>query len=180
MSIIILIGPSGSGKDTIGYGLADNKIPQLVSFTTREKRPGEVHGEDYYFINEDDLDHLDIVEQTEYSGNKYGLLKHVIDRSLKENKDVYFIANSDGARQIQEMYPEEVAPFWLEANENLMRSRMYNRGDSESNIKKRILHAVENGELEEPEGIRNLKVINAKNTPENLVRLVLYDLKRRG
>lgn len=180
MSIIVLIGPSGSGKDTIGYKLAKMGIPQLVSFTTRDMRPGEVHGEDYYFVDEEQLKILDIVEQTEYSGNKYGLLKSEVDKSLEKNKNVYFIANADGARQIQRMYPGEVVPFWLEADAKLMRIRMYNRGDSEENIQERISHAMDNGELEEPKGIRELKVLIANNTPEDLVRLVIYTLKRRG
>lgn len=179
MSIVVLIGPSGSGKDTIGYGLADNGVPQIVSFTTREKRDGEVHGEDYYFIDESDLQSLDIVEHTEYSGNRYGLLRDVVDKSLRDNKHTYFIANVDGARQIQNMYPEETIPMWLKTDIKTMRSRMHLRGDTEENIQRRLSHAVYNDELSEPD-IKGLIVLDANKKPDRLVKEVMYILKRRG
>lgn len=179
MSIVVLIGPSGSGKDTIGYGLADNGIPQLVSFTTRKKRTGEVHGEDYYFVDESELENLDIVEETSYSGNKYGLLREVVNKFLGENNNTYFIANADGAKQIQNMYPDETIPLWLKTDISTMRSRMYLRGDSERNIQKRILYAVDNDELSQPD-LEGLVVLDANKTPEELIKQVLYILKRRG
>lgn len=178
MSIVILIGPSGSGKDTIGYGLSDEGIPQLVSFTTRKMRDGEEHGADYYFVDESDLKELSIVESTEYAGNKYGLLVREVDESLLKNENVYFIANSDGAGQVQDMYPDEVIIFWLKIDYKTMRVRMTRRGDSETDIQRRILYAVDNKELEEPD-LEGLVVLDATKKPEELIKHVLYHLKRR-
>lgn len=177
MSIIILVGPSGSGKDTIGDGLTKQGIPQLVSFTTRSIRVGEEHGVDYYFVDREDLGKLSIVESTEYSGNKYGLLRQEVDKSLTKNKDVYFIANADGAQQVKEMYPEEVIIFWLKVDLKTMRSRMVQRGDAEKDIQERIEFAKSVGELEKPL-IDDMFILDAEKSPERLINKVLYNLNR--
>lgn len=177
MSIIILVGPSGSGKDTIGYGLQEEGIPQLVSFTTREIRDGEKHGVDYYYVDKEDMSSLELVESTEYSGNSYGLLKEEVEKSLKNNKHVYFIANADGTQQIKDMYPEEVIVFWLKIDLKTMRSRMIQRGDSEESVQKRLLFAKETGELNRPR-IDNIFVLDANKSPDRLIKEVLYTLKK--
>lgn len=178
MSIVVLVGPSGSGKDTIGAGLAKAGIPELVSFTTRDMRIGEEHGVDYYYVDEKDLENLNIVETDEYAGNSYGLLAEEVDKSLEKNENVYFVANVDGAKEIKKLYKDEVVVFWLKTDIKTMRSRMVRRGDSESNITKRIMYAVENNELKEPD-IEGLHVLNANKEPDKLIKEVLYTLKRR-
>lgn len=175
MSIIVLIGPSGSGKDTIGNELSKVGIPELVSFTTREKRPGEINGENYFFVDEEELKSLEIVESTTYSGNKYGLLKKEVEESLSNNENVYFISNLDGAKQLTSMYPDEVIVFWLRIDFKTMRSRMIKRGDSEKNISKRLEFAKETNETTRPD-FPGLVELNAKRTPEELYKIIRYKL----
>lgn len=160
MAIIILIGASGSGKSTIGHMLEEEGIPQLISFTTREMRAGEQHGVDYYFVDEKHIKEEKLVELSEYNDNYYGLFMGEVVSKLNTYQDVYFIANSDGARQIAEMYPDNVKCFWLSTSKDNMAERMRQRGDSEENIDSRIAHAEITGELSGPKGL-DYEIIDA-------------------
>lgn len=172
MGIIILIGPSGSGKDTIGDLLAAKGIPQLISFTTRKKRKGEVDKKDYYFLDIFDYLHSDIVEETTYSGNSYGLLREEVDKKLSENKTVYFISNVDGAKQLIKMYPNKTSVFWLKIDLNTMKKRMIKRGDSIKEIDKRLSLAKKTNETTIPK-LKNIVELDATKTPQELVSKIL-------
>ena len=151
--IILLVGASGSGKTTIGKELEERFVPQLVSFTTRPKRDGEVEGKDYYFKQDGAISTDDskiVIESSTYGNNEYGLYKDEIDSKL-ERGDVYFICNKDGAGQIIEFYPDQVVYFWIQIDVSTMIERMRKRGDEEKNILDRIEHAVETSELVVPD-----------------------------
>lgn len=150
MKIILLIGASGSGKTTIGRKLEEIGIEQLVSFTTRSMRDGEVDGLDYHFVSPTDLKTLDIVETTEYDGNHYGLTRQEVDSKLTGEKTVYFITNADGAQQVSDMYPEITTCFWLSISPRVMSNRMIVRGDNWSAVEQRVEHAESNEELYMP------------------------------
>lgn len=178
MSIILMVGPSGSGKDTIGAELQKEGIPELVSFTTRKKRKGEVDGVNYYFKPKDEINDLEIAERTTYSGNIYGLLKSEVEESLERTEDVYFISNVDGAEQIMSVYPEETIVFWLKIGLDTMEERMTLRGDTKADIQKRLEYAKEINETSKPE-LRDLVVLDATSTPEELSDEILNTVKER-
>lgn len=162
MAIIVLIGASGSGKSTVGRRLEESGVPQLVSFTTREKRVGEAHGVDYYFTDKKTIEGLhigvSISEISEYNDNYYGLFSTEIHAKLAMNEDAYFIANADGARQLVDMFPDEVIVFWLSVTIETMVKRMRERGDSEENILSRVEHAIDTRELHRSKGLDVVKV----------------------
>lgn len=146
--IILLIGASGSGKTTIGKEFEKSGVLPLTSFTTRPMREGEVDGVDYYF---DSNLTKDVVEFTEYNGNKYGLYSHEVETKLAESKNgVYFICNLDGAKQIVNMYPDDTVVLWLRVSLESMIERMWRRGDNDTAILSRIHHALKTNELEVP------------------------------
>lgn len=175
MSIIVLIGASGSGKDTIGNLLQEEGIPQLISFTTRNKRPGEYHSKNYYFVNKEDIDQEEVIESTEYSGEKYGLFKKEVDRKLDNYKNTYFVSNTDGAQQIIDFYPNEAKVFWLDISIKDMKERMLRRGDSPENIIKRIEHAIDTKEIYPP-NIKNLIQLDASKKPIELLEEILIHI----
>lgn len=178
MSIIVLIGASGSGKSTVGHMLEEEGIPQLISFTTREKRIGELYGVDYYFINKETVEGMNselISEISEYNGNYYGLFTSEVLDKMNDYEDVYFVTNSDGARQLVEMYPDDVKCFWLSIDIDEMAKRMKKRGDNEKNINSRIAHAMTTGELFGPKGL-DYEIIDANGQIDMVFKQIKYKL----
>lgn len=135
--LIIFSGTSGSGKTTLARSIMDN---ELVSFTTRAKRKGEVNGRDYIFITEEEFNILKtnsgLVESTCYGGNYYGLTLNELESKLAEGS-CFFIADVVGMKQMKKMYDNVVTIFIFCEREDC-ESNMRERGDSEENIKKRL------------------------------------------
>lgn len=182
--IYLIVGASGSGKSTIGKILEEQGIPQLVSFTTRQKRKGEIDGQDYHFITQEKLEALSeksIAEISEYNGNYYGLTKREVSDKLDEFREVYFVTNEDGAKQIIDMYPEDTIVFWLNVTIETMVERMRARGDEEEDILSRVEHAIDNKEIFPPKSIEKyLYILDADNTPEELTGEIIdriYDFE---
>lgn len=170
MSIVLLVGASASGKTTVGKELERRfRFEQLVSFTTREKRKGEVDGVDYNYLTFDELEELELAEYSEYNGNLYGLTKKEVNTKLAQHEDVYFITNADGARQLQRMYPHETVCFWFKITVEEMVNRMRERGDSSEQIISRFEHAVDTKELVKPEGLSSVYEIDARKPIKQVV-----------
>lgn len=136
--IIVLVGPSGSGKTTLGDELSKKGYPKLVTTTTRQPRPGETDGVDYYFKNENDLDPDDFVEQTIYNGKLYGLTKAEVREALIQYPLVHVSLDKNGAKALKTVYPEETFVVFVYVSEEEMRKRMKARGDKDNKISERI------------------------------------------
>lgn len=111
--LILVIGPTGSGKSTL-LAYLHEQMPELVfpiSCTTRTIRPGEVVGEKYFFITKEEFEKReaqgDFLEWAVYGGNYYGTLKSEILPAIEAGKTVVREVEVQGARQIQELLPEE-------------------------------------------------------------------------
>lgn len=157
--IIVMVGPSGSGKTSIGRVLTQKGIPRLVTTTTRDPRPGEKNGIDYYFREFSELDIDDFVEQTIYNGNRYGLTKAEIEGKLEKHDVVHVSLDKNGAKAICEIYPDEAYIVFVSISEDEMIRRMQIRGDSEEEIQQRIAYSRETDELTPPE-FTDLSIIN--------------------
>ena len=111
--LILVVGPSGSGKGAL-MSYVRSKRPDIVfpvSCTTRAPRPGEAEGETYYFVTGEQFDQKvaedAFVEWANYGGNRYGTLKSEILKPLEAGKTVIREIEVQGARHMQELIPKE-------------------------------------------------------------------------
>lgn len=150
--VVVITGPSGVGKGTLIRQLRD-RIPELelsVSATTRQPRPGEEHGTDYWFLSRDDFDRRvedgGFVEWAEYSGNKYGTLRSELDLRVADGRPVLLEIEVQGARQVAETMPEALRIFIAPPSPEELRTRLIGRGtDQAEQIDRRL--AVAQDEL---------------------------------
>lgn len=170
--MIVLVGPSGSGKTSIGDILTLNGIPKLITTTTRQPRPGEKHGMDYYFRTFSELDREDFVEQTIYNGNRYGLTKEEVHSMLEKHDVVHVSLDQSGAEALKDAYPEETCVVFVSITEEEMIRRMQMRGDSLDGIKSRIAYSRKTNELRPPE-ITDLEIIN-KDIEQSAQQIIDY------
>ncbi|NLI56782.1 guanylate kinase [bacterium] len=155
--LIVISGPSGSGKGTIIKEVM-KKIPDLiysVSYTTRPKREGEIEGKDYFFISKDEFEKLIdedfFIEWAKVYDYYYGTSKEFVLNNLNDNKDVILEIEIQGAKKIREIYDKKnvififiVPPDFKELERRIMNRK---RGETEEEIKKRMNFAKK--EIEE-------------------------------
>ncbi len=137
--ILIINGPSGSGKTTLGNYFKTFGLTELVSTTTRAPRPGEIEGVSYYFVTPEEFEKIEFVEQSEYSGNKYGITKKEFENKLKSGHS-FASLDKNGVKRLKELYPDDVKVIYLLVSKTKLKSRMYFRGDSIPGIMKRMKH----------------------------------------
>ncbi|WP_217925017.1 guanylate kinase [Miltoncostaea oceani] len=132
-SVIIVSGPSGAGKGTIvaaARTLVASPVRLAVSATTRAARPGEVDGEDYFFLSSAAFELLleegGLVEHTRFAGGSYGTLEGQIAAPLGAGESVIVECEAEGARAIRDRFPSVsvfIAPPSLRALETRLRGR---------------------------------------------------------
>jgi len=146
--LIVISGPSGSGKGTIIKEVI-KKISDLiysVSYTTRPKREGEIEGKDYFFIGEDEFEKLIdedfFIEWAKVYDYYYGTSKEFVIENLRDGKDVILEIEIQGAKKIREIYDKKNAVFIFIAPPDFkeLERRIMNRkrGETEEEIKKRM------------------------------------------
>ncbi len=146
--LVVLSGPSGSGKDTILERLiclAPN-IVKSISATTRHSRTGEINGKDYFFISEQDfcnaISDEKLLEYTNYCGNYYGTLKNLVEDLQNNQKDVILKIEVDGAKQIKEKCPDALRIFILPPSMETLKERLSKRGtETAESLEKRLNRA---------------------------------------
>ncbi len=104
--LFVLSAPSGAGKTTLTTSLRHKPdFVYSVSCTTRTPRPGEVHGEDYYFLTEEDfvarIANGEFLEHANVHGRRYGTLKQTVTDHLRKGVDVLIDIDTQGAATIR-------------------------------------------------------------------------------
>jgi guanylate kinase len=142
MGIFLITAPSGAGKTTMVKELQSQGIwEECISHTTRPMRDGEINGDTYHFVEEDDFVEAyqagEFAEKVEYDGNYYGITHEEINRVIKNGKHVAIIVEYEGYKQIKELYPEAIGIFLYMSKEDCM-ANMLLRGDSLEKATSRI------------------------------------------
>lgn len=147
-SMLMVVAPSGAGKSSLVGALiaTDPTLTLSISFTTRNPRPGEVEGENYYFISESEFlqrkESGDFLEWALVHGNYYGTSKSWILEKMQLGQDVILEIDWQGAQQIQRIVPQATWIFILPPSLKILEERLYKRGqDDEKTIEKRLAAA---------------------------------------
>lgn len=148
--LFVMTGASGVGKDTIRQAALPS-IDELffsVSATTRPRRPGEVHGKQYFFYEKAAFEKLlaedALLEHAEYVGDFYGTPAAPVKEALSSGRDVLLELELVGAREVKRRVPEAVMIFIAPPSLSELERRLRGRGtDSESRIQKRLARARE-------------------------------------
>ena len=133
-SLIVVSGPSGSGKGTvIQEFLKGNSNAWLsVSCTSRDPRPGDIPNESYFFLTreefEEKINNDEFLEYAEYNGNYYGTPKEHIEDKLTKGLDVLLEIEVQGALKVKELVPEAICIFIMPPSMKELKNRLVGRG----------------------------------------------------
>ena len=162
--ILVISGPSGSGKSSIIRKLVDRvDIGFSVSATTREARPSEVDGVDYFFVSREEfrdmIERDDFLEWAVYNDDYYGTPAGPVADANAAGRDVLLDIELQGARQVKDHRPDAVMIFIAAPSLQEMERRLRQRGDtSEEDIAARI--GIAEAQLEEAEFLFDFTVVN--------------------
>ena len=148
--MLVLSSPSGAGKSTISRQLlADvGDIELSVSVTTRKRRPSEIDGKHYHFIDKREFDRLRdgdaLLEWAEVHGNFYATPRDPVEKSLGEGRDMLFDVDWQGGLQLVEKARADVVSiFVLPPSMNELKARLLRRAeDSPDVIERRLANAL--------------------------------------
>lgn len=119
---------------------------ELVSHTTRNKRPGELEGITYYYVNDKEFDDLNKIEEVKYSNNRYALSKKEVDNKLENNKKLFVIMDKEGIKQLKKIYGDIVRVLYIYSSPGECRRRLIAR-DGKEKADNRMTYAYENDEF---------------------------------
>jgi len=141
----VLSAPSGGGKTTIARMLVKRyeNVSISISATTREKRPREEEGKDYYFLSKSEFNKNiqkdNFLEHEEVHGDYYGTLKNRVEELVKQGQIVIFDIDVNGALSIKKTYPEAILLFVKPPSLEELKTRLKRRkSESDEAINKRL------------------------------------------
>lgn len=151
--LIVVSGFSGAGKGTLMKQLVHSydNYALSVSMTTRNPRPGEEEGKEYFFVSreafEEKIAQDGLIEYACYCDNYYGTPKEYVEKQLEKGKDVILEIEIQGALKVKEKFPTALLMFVMPPNAAELRKRLEGRGtESREVIAKRLKRAAEEAE----------------------------------
>lgn len=148
--LLIVSGPSGSGKDTILKKVFE-RLPEIkfsISSTTRAMREGEVEGEKYNFVSvecfEEMIKNHQLLEYNNYVGNYYGTPKAPVDEVIAEGGEIIIEVDVNGQRNIKNLVDSSLSIFIMPPSFEVLKARLSGRGtDSQEVVEQRMQAALE-------------------------------------
>ena len=150
--LIVIAAPSGAGKTSLIEALLaeakDLKFTLSVSYTTRERRATEKHGESYFFISEEEfrlmIEKKEFLEYADVFGDFKGTGKSWVEEKIKNDWNVILELDWQGASQVKEIYPDSETIFLLPPSYEDLNIRLNKRGlDKKEAIDNRLAKAKE-------------------------------------
>jgi len=143
--LVVVSGFSGAGKGTLmkklvaeyeGYALS-------ISMTTREPRPGEIDGKEYYFVSRERFEEViaqnGLIEYATYVDNYYGTPVEYVEKEIQAGKDVLLEIEIQGALKVKEKFPTALLLFVMPPSIEELRRRLTKRGTESAEIIERRL-----------------------------------------
>ena len=149
--MLVLSSPSGAGKTSISRALLeqDDALTLSVSATTRARRPGEVHGRDYLFVDPEEftlmINRRELLEHAKVFGNYYGTPRQQVEQTLAEGSDVLFDIDWQGTQQMADQARADlVSVFILPPSTAELERRLRSRAqDSPAVVAERMSKAAD-------------------------------------
>ena len=148
--LIVVSAPSGAGKTSLVHALleAEPEVHLSVSHTTRPQRPGEVDGQDYFFVDVPAFEALvrngEFLEHARVFDNFYGTGRTQVEQQLDAGTNVILEIDWQGAQQVRAAMPGCISVFVLPPSRAELERRLRGRGtDSEEVISRRLAESVD-------------------------------------
>ncbi len=144
--LVVVSAPSGCGKDTVIAKVLEKMEGEAflsISMTTRQIRPGETDGVNYYFISVDEFKENirkgEMLEYTCYGDNFYGTPIGPVKKLLDDGKTVFLIIEVEGGENVKKVFPDAKKIFIIPPSLEVLESRLRNRAtDSDEAICARL------------------------------------------
>jgi guanylate kinase len=174
-NLFCVAAPSGTGKSSLVKALLelDSRLAVSVSHTTRQPRGQELHGREYWFVDEPAFRQMigqgDFFEWAEVHGNLYGTSRKAIEERLAHGEDVVLEIDWQGALQIKQIFQHAVLIFVLPPSWQELEQRLTRRGEDQPEV---IATRLANGRHEVAQARHfDFVIINS------LFETALFDLK---
>ncbi len=149
--MLVLSSPSGAGKTTLSRSLLadDDNLSMSISATTRAPRPGEVDGQDYFFMQPVDFNLLvnqgELLEHAKVFDHYYGTPREAVEEALSLGKDILFDIDWQGTQQLAQKAGDDlVSIFVLPPSTQALEQRLKSRAqDSDEVVSRRMSKASE-------------------------------------
>mgnify|MGYP003289962949 CR=1 FL=1 len=181
-TLVVVSGFAGTGKGTVMKELLKryDSYALSISATTRNPRPGEVDGREYFFKTTEEFEQMigenEFVEYACYVGNYYGTPKKYVQEQLEAGKDVILEIEIQGALNIKNQFPDTLLLFIAPPSADVLKDRLVGRGtETQDVIGERLARAVE-----ESMGIENYDYLVVNDDLDECVENVHQVIQSAG